>query len=342
MFNNNFKISNLNVSNSSKTIVIAEVGINHEGSFSNCIKLINNAHKCGADLIKVQTANPSLSYKKNTKSYKIFKRSSLTNEETFNLYKYCKKKNIKLFSTFDRGNYEFFKKIRQPCYKISSSLFYDFKLINDILRFNKPVLISTGVSDLEDIDSLIKLIKFKKNKKIILLHCLSLYPTPKSDINLSRINYLKNKYRIIPGFSDHTIGYDASLASIHYGAKILEKHFTLDNKRAGYDHKISLDPKNFKTMVKKLKENEEMAGIHNYEIFNNSKFKKINEVIRSYQIIKDQKKNTFIKKDHLRLVRTNEKKNILKFSKIIKKIFGKKISKDIRKGEYLKYSFFHK
>ena len=227
MFDKKFKISNLTISKKSRAIIIAEIGINHEGSFSKCIDLINNANKSGADLIKIQTANPSSSYLKKTKSYKLFNKASLSKEETFNLFNYCKKKQIKLFSTFDRGNYEFFKKINQPCYKISSSLFYDFNLIQDVLKFNKPVLISTGVTDINDIDELIKILKNKKNKKVSLLHCVSLYPTKNEEINLSRISFIKNRYNIIAGFSDHTIGDEATVASVHYGAKILEKHFHL-------------------------------------------------------------------------------------------------------------------
>lgn len=342
MFDKKFKISNLTISKKSRAIIIAEIGINHEGSFSKCIDLINNANKSGADLIKIQTANPSSSYLKKTKSYKLFNKASLSKEETFNLFNYCKKKQIKLFSTFDRGNYEFFKKINQPCYKISSSLFYDFNLIQDVLKFNKPVLISTGVTDINDIDELIKILKNKKNKKVSLLHCVSLYPTKNEEINLSRISFIKNRYNIIAGFSDHTIGDEATVASVHYGAKILEKHFTLDDKVDGYDHKISLNPKKFFNMVKKVRENEKMIGESNYRVFNNLKYKKINEVIRSFRITKNQKKNNFINASFLELVRTNDKKKIIKFSVIVKKIFNKRLSRDVKSDEYLKLNLFKK
>ena len=341
MFSQKFKISNITISNNHKALTIAEIGINHEGSKDRCIKLIEKASTSGADLIKLQIIDPDSSYEKKTLSYKLFKKSNLTKEEIFNIYKFAQEKGIKIFSTLDKKNFQILKKIKQPCYKISSSLFYDFYLIKDILKKNKPVFISTGVSDVDDIETLLKILKKEKNKKIVILHARSLYPTNISKLNLSRISYIKSKFGVIPGFSDHSLGDDAVLASLHYGAKVIEKHFTLDNKRPNYDHHISLNPKEFKNMVGEIRKNEEMIGNFDFKVFKHSPdLKKIKKVIRSYKLIKSVNKNTVLKKTDFKLIRTNSTKNIVKFSEIVPKILKKKTSKKIKSGAFLKPSSF--
>ena len=115
MFSKDFKISNLNLSNKSKTIVIAEIGINHEGDYSKCIRMINEANRTGANLVKLQVVDPYANYEKGTSSYKIFKGSILSDEEIFKIYNYCKKKKINIFSNFDKKKFDFFKKLTQPC-----------------------------------------------------------------------------------------------------------------------------------------------------------------------------------------------------------------------------------
>ena len=313
MFSKNFKISNLNLSKKSKTIIIAEIGINHEGNYEKCIKMINEANKAGANLIKLQIVDPNENYEKATSSYKIFSKSILPDEKIFRLYNYCKKKKINIFSTFDKKKFDFFKKLKQPCYKISSSLFYDYYLIRDLLKMNKPVLISTGVADLEDIDLMVNLLKKDQNKKISLLHCRSLYPVDHTKLHLSRIKYISEKYNILSGYSDHTIGYKASITAVNMGAKIIEKHFTLDNERKGFDHKISLDPMQFSSMVKEIRENESMKGDFNFKIFNKSNdTKKIKKIIRGYKLLKDVKKNKFLKRTDFSTYRMLNDRNLTK------------------------------
>ncbi len=343
MFSKDFKISNLNFSENSKVIIIAEIGINHEGNFSKCIEMINEAHRVGANFVKLQVVDPYFNYEKKTKSFKIFKKSVLSDENIFKIYDYCKKKKINIFSTFDKKKFDFFKKLNQPCYKISSSMFYDYYLIKDILKINKPVLISTGVSDLDDIDIMVNLLKKERNRKISLLHCRSLYPTINTKLHLSRIKYFSKKYNILSGYSDHSIGTEVPITAANMGAKIIEKHFTLDSKRKGYDHRISLEPKKFDLMVKKIRENEKMIGRPDYKIFNNEKdFQKISKVIRGYKLIRDVKKNKFLKKTDFFTIRMFNNSNITKFSKIIKLILFKKINRNLKKGKILSINDFKK
>ena len=170
MFTKKFRISNFNLTQNSKSLIIAEIGINHEGNFEKCLKMINKAKLSGADLVKLQFADVDTDYDKNTESYKLFKKSSISKENIFNIYKYAKQKNIKIFTTFGKRNLEFLKKLNQCCYKISSSLFYDFYFIKNVLKLKKPVIVSTGVADIKDIDLLINLVRQLKFKNMSLLH----------------------------------------------------------------------------------------------------------------------------------------------------------------------------
>ena len=341
MFSKNFKISKFNLSQQSKTIIIAEIGINHEGKYQKCLKMINEAKKAGANLIKLQVVDPQANYEKGTNSYKIFNKAALSDEDIFKIYNYCKKKKIDIFSTFDKKKFDFFKKIKQCCYKISSSLFYDYYLIKDILRMNKPVLISTGVADLNDIDVMVNLLKKEKNNKVSLLHCRSLYPTKYVNLHLSRIGYISKKYDILSGYSDHTIGIEAPLVAVNLGAKIIEKHFTLNSNRKGFDHKISLEPKEFSLMVKNIRSNENMIGNPNFQIFKNDKdFQKIKKIIRGYKLLNDVKKNNFLKNRDFSTIRMLDSSKITKFSNIIRLLLSKKIKKNLKKGKVLSVNDF--
>ena len=305
--------------------------------------MIFAAHKSGADMIKLQIIDHNDSYEKGTVSYQLFKKTQMSKEEIFNIYKICRRNKIKVFSTFDKKNFEFFKNLNQDCYKISSSLFYDFYFIKKILATRKPLIISSGLSDLEDIDVLLKLLKYNTNKKIALLHCRSLYPTVFNKLNLARINFLKNKYNMIVGFSDHSLGINASVASIHHGAKIIEKHFTLDSKKPSFDHKISLEPKQFKRMVNEIRVNESMIGSPDFKVFDKTEdFKKMKIFIRGFKLNTNIKKDKILKSSDFSLVRSKQPKNITKFSKIINFVLKKKIKKPLKKGSYLRLNDFQK
>lgn len=334
MFNKQFKISNLNLSKKSKALIIAEIGINHEGDYNKCLKLISSATLAGANLVKLQILDPKDNYYKTSASYKLYKKSILSEEEIFNIYNFCKKNKIKIFSTFDRNKFEFYKKLNPICYKISSSLLLDIFLIKDLLRTNKPILVSTGMSDLKDIDFYVKFLSKSVNKKICLMHCMSLYPTPANKTNLSLIKYLNEKYKILVGFSDHSNLIDTSVAAIHYGAKIIEKHFTFDRKRPGYDHKISLSFDDFLLMVKKIRLNEQMIGDVKNKFSATDKIK-IVKLSRRFQAINDISSKKFLKQKDLRTIRINSKKYYSRYSDIIFKIIHKKVRRKIFKNNII-------
>jgi sialic acid synthase SpsE len=334
MFDSQFKISNLTLSNNTKALIIAEIGINHEGDFNKCLKLISSAALAGADLVKMQILDPKENYCERSSSYKLYKKSILSDEKIFNIYNFCRKNKIKLFSTFDRSKFEFYKKLNPICYKVSSSLLLDVFLIKDLLKTNKPILVSTGMSDLKDIDFYVKFLSKSANKKICLMHCMSLYPTPIRKTNLMLIEYLKKRYKLLTGFSDHSNLIDTSVAAIHYGAKIIEKHFTFDSKRAGYDHGISLNFNDFLLMVKKIRLNEKMIGNVNNKFSSSDKIKII-KLSRRLQATNDIYPEKFIKKNDLKTIRINSTKNYSKYSDITFKIMNKKVRRKILKNSIL-------
>ena len=259
-----------------KVIVIAEAGVNHNGKLSYAKKLVDKAKHCGADYIKFQTFNPDLIstpkgdvapyQKKILKGIKNQKKMltslSLNYQEFETLIKYCKKKKIKfLSSAFDIPSLLFLKKIKMDYIKIPSGEINNIPYLKVVGSFNKKILLSTGMSTLKEIKNAKNILEKNgtNSKNIIILHCVSDYPTQNKDLNLNFIKSLKKISNEV-GFSDHTLGYEASLLAISLGAKFIEKHFTLSKKMSGPDHSISLDTKEFAIFIKKIRDTEQMLG----------------------------------------------------------------------------------
>lgn len=256
-----FKIGKKYIGNNKKTFIIAEIGINHGGKFTTCKKMIKAAARSGADSVKIQTINVDESYMPNTLSYRQFKNKNFSNKQLLELKRYSKKLNVIFFST--PGDIKSLKKlikIKVPAIKISSGLATNLPLIGSAIKSMIPVIISTGLSLKQDLSVLKKFIKKYKNKKIAILKCTSQYPAPAENLNLNSIDYLQKKFELPVGFSDHTIGDHAAVVAVSKGAKIIEKHFTLNKFKKGADHHISLEPKEFKTMVNKIRLTEKMLG----------------------------------------------------------------------------------
>lgn len=318
------KIGNIEISEDKPTFIIAEIGINHEGNYKKCLELINNAKLAGANGIKLQLSKPEYNYDHNSESFKIYKKSEFSLIQIKKLYEYAKKKKIILFSTMD---YYYFKKIKfkQKIYKISSSQFNDLSLIKNILKKNKPLLISTGMSNTSEVVTLSKFLK--KKSKIIFMHCISKYPLRNVECNLLMINYLKKITKGIVGYSDHTMGTIACETASILGAKVIEKHFTYDSNRKGFDHKISLDYKNFKKMVQNIRKLESMLGNQNYnDAIKN--IKQISKQKRSYFLNCDLKKNNKLKLSHVYTKRIGKSENI----KNLLSLLGKRIKNNTFKN----------
>jgi len=242
-----------------KTYVIAEIGINHEGSLNNAIKLIRAAKNSGADAVKFQMFKPeTLANKLSKKSedqkksiskkeslYQMLKRVSLKEKDLIKLRKLSKNLKIDFISSiFDEESLKISNKLNLDAYKIASSDLTDIVLIKKISKKKKPIILSTGMgSEIE----IVKVLKLLKKNKVYLLHCVSMYPCPKNFANLNRMHALKKLCKNV-GYSDHTLGIEASLLSISMGASVLEKHFTMNKKRVGADHMLSADPNDLKVI----------------------------------------------------------------------------------------------
>ena len=256
-----------------KILIVGEIGNNHEGSYKNARKLINMAAKAGVDAVKFQTYKTekfiSITDKKN---FQKFKKFELSFKEFRKLKSYAKQKKLLFISSpldLDSAN---FLINNADAIKVASSD-NNFSLLHKkILKSNKPLIISTGFLNSKEINNLIKnLIKIRKFN-IAVLHCVSCYPTKDKEVNLSSIKNLKNYFGVEYGYSDHTIGVEACLCAVSLGARIIEKHITLNKNFSDFrDHKISSDYNELKQLVKQIRKIELILGNNFKKIQNGEK-----------------------------------------------------------------------
>ena len=259
----------------SKINIIAEIGVNHNGKFLTAVKLMQKAKKCGADSVKFQTfftdefckedakkANYQINQTpKKLSHYNMLKNLELTENEFLKLFNFARKLNLNFISTpYDIKSVKLLKKLNINCFKTASTDLIDLLLHKEIIKTKKPVIISTGASTMSEIKKTIDFYKKNKYNKISLLHCVSNYPCSDTSLNLNVITTLRNSFKLPVGFSDHSKDSKAATLAVALGARIVEKHFTLDNKMSGPDHFSSADPKTFQKYVKLLRETEKLLG----------------------------------------------------------------------------------
>jgi len=253
------------ISNFSEPYIIAEIGANHNGDMNLAKKLIDIAKVCGADAVKFQSWKPDSIESEvqyvNNQSYndgdggkkhfgslrEMVEKYYLRDEQHYELSSYCKKIGITFCSTpFTTREVDLLVDLNVPFFKIASMDINNFRLLRYVSAFNKPIILSTGMSTLGEIEAAINVVKNSGNNNIALLHCISIYPPLYEDIHLNNITMLQKTFGIPVGFSDHTIGTSIPLASVALGSCIIEKHFTLDKHLPGWDHEISADPEELK------------------------------------------------------------------------------------------------
>ncbi len=260
-----------------KTLIIAEAGVNHNGSMAIAKKLIKAAKFAGADYVKFQSyvtdelctqyAKKSTYQYKNTSNketmYQMLKKYELKITDFKQLKEFAKKLNIKIISTaFDFSSAKELNSIGIPIFKTASSDITNLPLLKYISSFKKPMVVSTGRAYLKEVEEAVKIIKKYGNKDISILHCVSNYPTDFKDLNLNVIKKLKNKFKCKVGFSDHTDGIHGPIAAICCGATIIEKHITLSKKMKGPDHSSSIEPSEFKQMISNIRDVEKSFGVN--------------------------------------------------------------------------------
>lgn len=320
-----------------KIFITAEIGNNHEGNFQLAKKMIVEAKKCGVDAVKFQTFIPDL-FVSNEDKFRIkrLKKFQFSHDQFKKLSEFSKKVGIIFYSTpFDLGSARFLNKI-QNIFKIASSD-NDFDLLIETLaKFNKSLIISTGLADLNLIKKAKKIvhkewkkIKKKQNRNLILMHCVSSYPVKDEEANLKTIQNLKKNFPdCIIGYSDHTIGSTASLAAVSLGAMYIEKHFTIDKNYSNFrDHKLSSDPKEMKELVLNIRRLEKLLGTDTKKIQKSEKYN-LKMIRRKAVALNDIDKRKKISNKDIKWVRASKGFTYNQKKKIINKITKKKIFRD--------------
>lgn len=258
-----------------KVLIIAEAGVNHNGDINLAKKLIEQAAKAGADVVKFQTfkANSCVSVSAKKAKYQLettakeesqlemIQKLELSYESHFELMKHCKKHGIIFLSTpFDLESVEFLRGLDLPYFKIPSGEITNLPYLKAVAKCKKRVLLSTGMANLGEIEAALTILRKNGTRNITLLHCNTEYPTPFEDVNLNALKTLKEAFKLEVGYSDHTEGIVASLGAVALGAVVIEKHFTLDKTMEGPDHRASLEFEELRTLCKGIRELEKALG----------------------------------------------------------------------------------
>jgi pseudaminic acid synthase len=352
MIKKRFKIGNKKIGEDEKCLIVAEISANHNKNFKITKKLIDSAHRNGADLIKIQTYTADTltinskrkdfqiskknSWKDSQYLWKLYKKAETSNEMTKKIFNYCKSKNITVFSSpFDMNTIDFLESLDCPAYKIASPEITHLPLIKRAAKTNKPIILSLGLAEKEDIKIALEVIKKEKNNKVILLQCVSSYPAAISEQNLRSINNIRNRYKFISGFSDHTKGYVAPMAAVAFGAKMIEKHFNIKNNKS-VDSFFSTDEKDFNLMVKNIRLVESSLGNGQIKVSKSSK--KNFGSRRSIYVSSNIKKGELITKKNIKIIRPGYGLH----PKYFHLILNKRSNKSLKKGDRLKIEHIQK
>lgn len=337
MFNKNLK----------GVFIVAELSANHNGSLEVAIESIKAAKRAGADAIKLQTYTADTLTIDSEKDDFIIKNGSIWDGRTFydlyceastpwewhsKLYLQAKKEGLVCFSSpFDIIAVDFLESLNNPIYKIASFEITDIPLIKYIASKGKPIILSTGIADLNDIELAISTIRSQGNNQIALLKCTSSYPAPIEEANLLTIQDFKNRFDVIPGLSDHTLGIMSPVIATCMGAKIIEKHFILNKSIGGPDASFSLDENEFKEMVLAVRDAEKTIGEINYNLTRKQKQGKT--FSRSLYITKDVKKGEKVSLQNVRSIRPG----LGLHPKFFDDVFNKKFNNDFDRGTPLSF-----
>lgn len=323
--------------------IIAELSANHGGKIGIAKETIKAAKEIGVNAIKLQTYtadtltlnsnNEDFIIKGGTlwddkKLYDLYQEAYLPWEWHKELFDYARSIDIDIFSTpFDKSAVDFLEQFSLSAYKIASFEITDYELIRYTASKGKPIIISTGIATIDEIQDAVDICRSVGNHEIILLKCTSAYPAALEDANLLTIPNLSQTFGVIAGFSDHTLGITAPIVAVSLGAKVIEKHFILDKSIGGADATFSLDKKEFEEMIKAVRDTEKLMGKVDYSL--TEKKKKSRQFARSLYISKDIKKGEVFKEENIRSVRPGYGLH----SKYLKDVLGKVAEKDYEFGE---------
>lgn len=323
-------------------IIIAEAGVNHNGDIKLAEKLVEEASAAGADYVKFQSFKAEklvsryaqkADYQKETtgtneSQFEMIKKLELTPEDHLHIQKHCEKHNIKFMSSpFDETGIEYLDSIGVDFFKIPSGELTNLPYLRTLTKFDRPIILSTGMADLKEVEQALKVLK---DKEVIVLHCNTEYPTPMEDVNLRAMLTMKEKLNVEVGYSDHTLGIEIPIAAVALGAKVIEKHFTLDKTMQGPDHRASLEPAELKAMVAAIRNIEKSLG-DGVKVPSKSEKKNISIARKSIVALTDIKAGEVFTAENITVKRPGSGISPMEWDKIV----GTKASKDFSSDEVI-------
>lgn len=336
------KIKNFEINKNSPTFIIAELSANHNGSIETAIETIRAAKRAGADCIKLQTYTADTITIDSRKDDFLIKGTIWDGKNLHDLYQeaytpwewhkqlfeVAEEEGLICFSSpFDKSSVDFLEELNTPAYKIASFEITDIPLIEYVASKGKPVIISTGIATEEDIQLALDACYRMGNRDIALLKCTSSYPAPIEEANMKMIQDFSERFGVIAGLSDHTMGSIVPVVATCFGGKIIEKHFILDRAIGGPDASFSMNEKEFTEMVQSVRDAEKAIGVVDYKL--TEKQQKGKDFSRSLYVVKDVKAGDKITEENVRSIRPSYGLH----PKHLSEILGKTFSQDVEKGE---------
>jgi pseudaminic acid synthase len=338
------RIGNFNIAEQSKVFIIAELSANHNGRLVTALEIIRAAKKAGADAIKLQTYTADTMTIDSDKEdfiikstiwegknlHKLYQEAYTPWEWHEELFRVAREEGLICFSSpFDKTAVDLLESLNTPAYKIASFEITDIPLIEYVASKGKPVIISTGIAGLDDIELAVETCRKAGNDQIILLKCTSSYPAPIEDANLAMIPDMAKRFGVITGMSDHTLGITVPVAATVLGARVIEKHFILDRSIGGPDASFSLDEAEFTAMVKAVREAEKATGKVDYTL--NEKMQQSRQFARSLYVVEDIKAGDIFTDKNIRSIRPGYGLH----PKYYYEVLGKRAKVDLERGKAL-------
>lgn len=342
------KIKHFDIHKHSNVFIIAELSANHNGSLAVALETVRAAKRAGADCIKLQTYTADTITIDSKKEDFLIKGTLWEGRNLYNLYQEAftpwewhqaifeeaERNGLVCFSSpFDKTAVDFLESLQAPAYKIASFEITDIPLIEYTASKGKPIIISTGIATMEDIEMALAACRRMGNNDIALLKCTSSYPAPIDEANMVMVKDFEERFGVIAGLSDHTMGATVPVVATCFGAKIIEKHFILDRSIGGPDASFSMNEQEFTEMVKSVREAEKAMGVVDYEL--TEKQAKGKDFSRSLYVVKDIKKGEVITEDHVKSIRPGFGLH----PKYYHTILGQKVNCDLEKGTRMQLDF---
>lgn len=341
-------IENHIISENSPTYIVAEMSGNHNMDFHRAKEIIKAAAEAGADAIKIQTYTPDTitidckdeCFQTQSKLwegmtlYELYQKAYTPWEWQKELMEYAKSLKLDFFSSpFDLTSIDFLEDLNVPAYKVASFEINDIPFIRKIAKTGKPVIISTGIAYLEDIELAVRTCREAGNNQVILLKCVSAYPAPFEQMNLKVIPNMSQTFECLAGLSDHSLGDETAIASVALGAKVVEKHLTLNRKDGGVDSAFSMEPAEFAEMVRKIRNVEKALGKVSYELTEKQIANR--DGSRSLFVVQDIRQGDRITEENVKSIRPG----VGMHTKYYEDILGKTARCDIKKGTPMDWKY---